>query len=370
MPERTEAPTPHRIAEARRKGQVARSVEVNTALLLVIGFWMMGPMTQRLASELSALTRECLSNLATRDELTARALFSGGLSWGLHFGLVLAPFIGALMITGVGASVLQTGLLFSFEGLTPNPNKLNPLAGLRRMFSKQGAIELVKATLKIGVVGLVAYSGIRSVYPQLLNLQHHGLAHSWSTWRGIALDLGQRIGMTFMGLAFIDYLVQRRQWWEGLRMTRDELREEMRQSEGDPQLKGRLRQRQRYLAQSRMMAAVPKADVVVTNPTHYAVALKYDAKAMSAPTVTAKGQRLVAQRIKDLARQHRVPIVENKPLARALFKSVEVGREIPGSLYDAVAGVLAYVYSLRSVRRQSARGADGRASQRVSSTEV
>lgn len=351
MPERTEAPTPHRIAEARRKGQVARSVEVNTALVLVTGFWMMGPMTQRLASELGALTRDCLSSLAVRDELSVTGLLRGGIDWGLHFGLVLAPFIAALVVTGVGASVLQTGLLFSFEGLKPNLNKLNPLAGLRRMFSKQGAIELAKASLKIAVVAAVAYSGIRKVYPELLTLPHHGLAYCWATWQGIALDLGLRIGMTFMGLALIDYLLQRRQWWEGLRMTREELREEMRQSEGDPKLKGRLRQRQRYLAQSRMMAAVPKADVVVTNPTHYAVALKYDGKTMSAPTVTAKGQRLIAQKIKDLARQHRVPIIENKPLAQALFKSVEVGREIPGNLYDAVAGVMAYVYSLKSVRR-------------------
>jgi len=351
MPERTEAPTPHRIAEARRKGQVARSVEVNTALVLVTGFWMMGPMTQRLASELGALTRDCLSSLAVRDELSVTGLLRGGIDWGLHFGLVLAPFIAALVVTGVGASVLQTGLLFSFEGLKPNLNKLNPLAGLRRMFSKQGAIELAKASLKIAVVAAVAYSGIRKVYPELLTLPHHGLAFCWATWQGIALDLGLRIGMTFMGLALIDYLLQRRQWWDGLRMTREELREEMRQSEGDPKLKGRLRQRQRYLAQSRMMAAVPKADVVVTNPTHYAVALKYDGKTMSAPTVTAKGQRLIAQKIKDLARQHRVPIIENKPLAQALFKSVEVGREIPGNLYDAVAGVMAYVYSLKSVRR-------------------
>lgn len=353
MPEKTEAPTPHRLAEARRKGQVARSVEVNTALLLMAGFWMLGPMTRRLASELGALARHFLTSPSAREELTVTGLMQGGLNWGLHLGLVLLPFIGVLMIAGVGASVLQTGLLFSFEGLKPDLGKLNPLAGLRRMFSKQGAIELAKAAAKIVIVGLVAYSSIRRAYPELLNLPHQGLAYSWSTWQRIALDLGLRIGMTFMGLAFIDYLVQRRQWWEGLRMTREELREELRQSEGDPSLKGRLRQRQRYLAQSRMMAAVPKADVVVTNPIHYAVALKYDAKTMTAPTVTAKGQRLIAQTIKDLARQHRVPIVENKPLAQALFKSVEVGRQIPGNLYDAVAGVLAYVYSLKSVRKQT-----------------
>jgi len=357
MPEKTEAPTPHRLAEARRKGQVARSVEVNTALLLVVGFWMLGPMAQRLETELGTLARECLGSLAERDELTVSGLLHDGLVWGLHFGLLLAPFVGVLMLTGVGASALQTGFVFSFEGLKPSLSKLNPLAALRRMFSKQGAIELAKATAKIAIVGLVAYSGVREAFPQLLTLPHQGLVYCWSTWQGIALDLGLRIGMTFMALAFLDYLWQRRQWWEGLRMTREELREEMRQTEGDPQLKGRLRQRQRYLAQSRMMAAVPKADVVITNPTHYAVALQYDAKTMSAPTVTAKGQRLVAERIKELARKHRVPIVENRPLAQALFKSVEVGRQIPGNLYDAVAGVLAYVYSLKSLRRQGARPA-------------
>ncbi|HHX43208.1 MAG TPA: flagellar biosynthesis protein FlhB [Chloroflexi bacterium] len=355
MPERTEAPTPHRIAEARRKGQIARSTEINTALLLLAGFWMLGPMAQRLASELAHMTRECFTWPLAQEELTVSGLLHGGLGVGLRFGLLLAPFVGVLMVTGIGANVLQTGLFFSFAGLKPNLSKLNPLSGLQRIVSKQGVIELAKASLKIAVVGLVAYGGIRKAYPELLTLPHHGLAHSWATWQGIALNLGLRIGMTFMGLAVMDYLVQRWQWWQGLRMTREELREEMRQSEGDPQLKGRLRQRQRYLAQSRMMAAVPTADVVVTNPTHYAVALAYDAKTMAAPTVVAKGQRLVAQKIKDLARQHRVPIVENKPLAQALFKSVEVGHEIPGNLYDAAAGVLAYVYSLRSVRRHAAR---------------
>jgi len=356
MPERTEAPTPHRIAEARRKVQVARSVEVNTALVLVTGFWMMGPMTQRLASELGALTRDCLSSLAVRDELSVTGLLRGGIDWGLHFGLVLAPFIAALVVTGVGASVLQTGLLFSFEGLKPNLNKLNPLAGLRRMFSKQGAIELAKASLKIAVVAAVAYSGIRKVYPELLTLPHHGLAFCWATWQGIALDLGLRIGMTFMGLALIDYLLQRRQWWEGLRMTREELREEMRQSEGDPKLKGRLRQRQRYLAQSRMMAAVPKADVVVTNPTEFAVAIQYDSRTMTAPKVTAKGADFLAARIRELAIEHGVPIVERPPLARAIYRTVEVGQEIPAQLYRAVAEVLAYVYELagRGYRRKPA----------------
>ena len=153
MPERTEAPTPHRIAEARRKGQIARSTEINTALLLLAGFWMLGPMAQRLASELAHMTRECFTWPLAQEELTVSGLLHGGLGVGLRFGLLLAPFVGVLMVTGIGANVLQTGLFFSFAGLKPNLSKLNPLSGLQRIVSKQGVIELAKASLKIAVVG-------------------------------------------------------------------------------------------------------------------------------------------------------------------------------------------------------------------------
>jgi len=351
MPEKTEAPTPRRLAKARREGQVAKSIEVNTALVLVVAFWMLGPMGQRVAQELSTFTRTCLTELP-RDDLTWTALSASGLSWAKHLGLILLPFVLSLLATCVLANLMQSGFLFSPKWLMPNFAKLNPLARLRgMMFSKQSLITLAKSTIKIAIVGAVAYSEIQDVYPLLLGLPWEGPSQGFQVWQETALKLGMRIGTTFMAVALVDYMIQRRQWWQSVRMTREELREERRQAEGDPHVKARLRQRQHYLARTRMMSAVPESDVVVTNPTHVAVALKYQMGKMRAPVVTAKGARRLADRIRQVGRKNRVPIVQNRPLAQALYKHVEVGQEVPTNLYDAVASVLAFVYSLKSKAR-------------------
>jgi len=348
MPEKTEAPTPRRLAKARTEGQVANSIEVNTALVLVVSFWLLGPMGRRLANDLCVFTRTCLRQLPGTD-LTWAAMSSSGLGWAKHLGLILLPFVLSLLATGVAASLLQTGFLLSPKALMPTFAKLNPFSRLHNLlFSRQTLTNLAKSAAKIAIVGLVAYSDIRDAYPLLLSSPWGDLGRSLQIWIEIALKMGMRIGAIFMALALVDYMIQRRQWWQGLRMTREELREEQRQTQGDPLVKSRLRQRQQYLARTRMMAAVPQADVVVTNPTHLAVALKYEANKMRAPIVTAKGARRLAERIKQVGRKHHVPIVQNKPLAQALFKNVEIGQEIPLTLYDAVASVLAFVYGLKS----------------------
>ena len=348
MPEKTEAPTPRRLAKARTEGQVAKSIEVTTALVLVVGFWLLGPLGRRLAHELGTFTRECLRGLPDAD-LTWAAISSSGLRWAGHLGVLLLPFILSLLVTGVLASLLQTGFLLSYKSLVPTLAKLNPFSRLRSLaFSRQSLISLAKAALKIAIVGLVAYSEIRDAYPLLLSSPWGDLGQDFRIWQDTALKLGTRIGATFMALAVVDYMIQRHQWWQAMRMTREELREERRQTEGDPLIRSRLRQRQHYLARSRMMAAVPKSDVIVTNPMHLAVALRYEIGKMRAPIVTAKGARRLAERIKEVARKHRVPIIQNKPLAQALYKHVEIEQEIPLTLYDAVASVLAFVYSLKS----------------------
>ena len=348
MPEKTEAPTPRRLAKARTEGQVARSVEVNTAVLLVVAFWLLGPMSRRLAHELGTFTRVCLGGLPVND-LTWTSLSSTGLSWAGHLALILLPFVLCLLATSVGASLLQTGFLLSYKSLIPSLARLNPLARLTSLvFSKQSLIVLAKSAIKIAIVGLVAYSEIRDAYPLLLSSPWEGVTQGLQVWQETALKLGMRIGATFVALAVVDYMIQRHQWWQSMRMTRQELREERRQAEGDPFVRSRLRQRQQYLARSRMMAAVPESDVVVTNPIHLAVALKYEIHQMRAPIVTAKGARLLADRIRKVGRKHRVPIVQNRPLAHALYKHVEVGQEIPSTLYEAVASVLAFVYGLKS----------------------
>ena len=348
MPEKTEAPTPRRLAKARKEGQVAKSMEVNTALILVVAFWLLGPMGRRLAHELSTFTRMCLGRLP-HDDLTWTAISSSGLRWAVDLGLILLPFVLSLVATALVANVLQSGFLLSPKALMPTFAKLDPFARLRSLaFSRQSLIALAKSAVKIAIVGVVAYTEIRDAYPVLLALPWGGLSQGFQVWQETALKLGMRIGTTFMGLAVVDYMIQRRQWWQSVSMTREEVREERRQTEGDPQVRARLRQRQQYLARTRMMAAVPESDVVVTNPIHLAIALKYEMGKMRAPIVTAKGARRLADRIRRVARKHHVPIVQNRPLARALYKDVDVGREIPLTLYDAVASVLAFIYSLKS----------------------
>jgi len=351
MPERTEAPTPKRLQDARRRGHTARSSEINAAVLLLVGFWALGSTSRRLAGAMGSVTRDTLGELA-HIELSTASLSAAILRLLQQLGLALAPLFGALMVGAIVANVAQTGPLFSWQGIAPSLGKISPLNGIRRIFSSRGLIELLKAALKIAIIGWVAYTVIRDAYPSLLSIPRDQPLVSISVWQDIALDLSRRTGVALLVLAAADYVVQRRQWMQSLRMTRHELREELRQSQGDPILRGRLRQRQRQFAQARMMADVPKADVVITNPIHLAVALRYDPPRTSAPVVVAKGERLIAERIKETARDHGVPIVENPPLARALHKAVEIGEEIPVQLYDAVAGVLAFVYGLRAKRQR------------------
>lgn len=347
MADRTEAPTPRRLEEARRRGQVAMSTEVNTALIVLAGSLLLAPVGQQMAAQIMQIAHEILGGLAT-TELTSTALFSGGLEVALRLGLAMAPLLGGLVLVGIVASVAQSGFLISAERLKPRLSKINPIAGAKNIFSSRGAAELAKAVLKIALVGYVAYTAIREAIPLMVGTPNDQISYFMSSWQRLALDLGKNTGLTLLVLGAADYAFQRRQWLQSLRMTRHELLEEMRESQGDPFLRSRLRQRQRQFAMNRMMADVPKADVVVTNPTHVAVALRYDPSKASAPVVVAKGERLVAERIKEVAREHGVPLVENAPLARALNKGVQVGQEIPSHLYEAVASVLAFVYSLKT----------------------
>jgi flagellar biosynthetic protein FlhB len=346
MAEKTEEPTARRLAEARRKGEVAKSTELCTAAALLVSFWMLGPLAGSIVKQIGLMTRQSFASLGTVD-LTQPAFQAMWLGWARYVGLAVLPFLIIIMVTGVISNVGQVGFNLTFEALKPNFSRLNPLQALKRIFSSRGAFDLLKAVIKCAIIGIVAYGGIRKAGELFLGGPQHDLNHALDVWWKLALDLALRVSVTLMALASVDYLVQRREWLQKLRMTRQEVIDDMRQSEGNPQMKSRLRQQQRYFAQSRMMADVQKADVVVTNPTHVAVAIKYDMKNMRAPVVLAKGQRLMAERIREAAKEHRVPLVANPPLARALFRGVEIGGEIPVDLYDAVAGVLAFVYSLK-----------------------
>lgn len=356
MSDRTEAPTAHRREEARRKGQVAKSIEINSAAILLVSFWLLRVMGSDLIGPLGTLMRRSFTALGTfprigegqaMSEITLNTLRTGSLMIGSTIVTVIAPLVLSIMAVGIVANLGQVGFFFSQEALKPDISRISPLNGFKRVFSGRGVFDLLKSLLKIVVIGFVIYTALRDNYPALVSISQMSLITAISSLAQIGLAVGFKVGMVMVVLAAIDYIFQRRQFEKSLRMTKQEVIEEMKRYE-NPQLKSRIRSRQRQLAMSRMMAAVPKADVVITNPTHLAIALCYQHGEMRAPQVVAKGERLVAERIKEKARECKVPLVENKPLARSLFKLVEVGQEVPLELYQAVAEVLAFVYRIKN----------------------
>ena len=294
--------------------------------------------------------KRSFSLLSTAD-MTLNTVRTGGLAAGGLMAQIIGPLALTLMVVGVLANVAQVGFMFSTKALQPDLNKINPLNGFKRLFAARGLAELVKSLLKLAAIGTVVYLTLRDNYPTLAVTSQMTLSASVSTLCQMGVAVGFRVAVIMIVIAIIDFFYQRWEFEKSLRMTKQEVREEMKQHE-NPQLKRRIRMRQRELAMSRMMAAIPEADVVITNPTHLAVALRYQTGKMQAPKVVAKGQRLVAERIKEKAREHRVPLVENKPLAQSLFKLVEVGQAIPIDLYQAVAEVLAFVYQLKKPARK------------------
>jgi flagellar biosynthetic protein FlhB len=345
--ERTEAPTPRRRSEARKKGQVAKSIEINSAAIILAAFWLLNITGPRFYDGLSSLMQRSFTEIASIDTITFNTLRTGGLAAGGMMVKIVAPLVLTLMLVGVVANVLQVGFMFSTKALQPDLNKINPLNGVKRLFSGRGFADFVKSLLKLLAVGIVVYLTLRDNYSAIAATSRMALPAGLGMLSQLGIKVGLRVAVIMIVIAVIDLFYQRWEFEKSLRMTRHEIKEEQKNIE-NPELKRRIRTRQRELAMRRMMAAIPEADVVITNPTHLAVALRYQQGRMQAPKVVAKGQRLVAERIKEKARQHQVPLVENKPLAQSLFKMVEIGQSIPVELYQAVAEVLAFVYHLKS----------------------
>jgi flagellar biosynthetic protein FlhB len=345
LEDRTEAPTPRRRKEAREEGRVARSVELNSAVILLGALLILrvtGPM-------FIGRLREVAINSFTK--FPAHDLSIGDISHVmvqllLAVGPAIAPLILGVAVLGFASSVLQVGLNVSGKVLQFKGERLNPLSGITRMFSMQAGVECAKSIAKILIIGFIVYSFIRDKYSQIAGLTGSNYFTTCSIIGQLVWQVLLRAAVALFIIAALDYMFQRRQFEKSIKMTKQELKEDLKRSEGDPLVKSKIRQKQRQMSQRRMMQEVPKADVVVTNPTHYAVALKYDAGRASAPIVVAKGQDFIAQRIKKIAQENNVPLVENVQLARALYASVEIGDEIPANLYQAVAEILAYVYKL------------------------
>lgn len=347
--EKTEAPTPRRLEKAREEGQVARSRELTTFLILAVGvstLWLAGGFMFRALNDIMRnslwfdprIGRESEVMVASAAQAAIEAVTS------------LAPLFAALVITAILGSGALGGFILSWKSLEPKFEKLNPLKGVKRMFSAQTLIELLKALAKAGLIGGVAVMVIWHYRDQMTSLMHVNPTEALIKGLGlVALSCALIISSLFL-IVLIDAPWQLFSFYKKMRMSKQDMKEEHKESEGDPHVKGRIRSQQRSMAQRRMMSDVPTADVIITNPTHYAVALRYVEGEQSAPRVIAKGTNLVAQRIKDIATEHRVPILEAPPLARALHKHVDIGYEVPFELYAAVAEVLAWVFQLRSWR--------------------
>jgi flagellar biosynthetic protein FlhB len=348
MSNKTEAPTPRRIEEARKEGQVARSQELNTAvLLLAAAFLLRGP-GKEINTSFTTLITQSLAQIPGAEigeKWLLQLIYSIGVQVLPPLGLMLF----ALMFTAIAVTMGQTRFLWTSKKIGFDFKRLNPINGFKRIFSLRGLVEILRALLKILVVGWVAYSYLRGHIEDLAVLLQTDFRSALSLFADLAVNLMLRVGAVYLVLAAADYAYQRWDWLRSLRMTKEEIKEEYKRSEGDPFLKSRIRAQQRRIARNRMMAKVPKATVVVTNPTHLAIAIEYH-EGMNAPRVIAKGALRVAEKIVAIAREHNIPIVQNIPLARAMYKTIEIDQEISPDLYLAMAEVLAYVYRLRGRR--------------------
>ncbi len=350
--EKTEQATPKRKREQREKGNVLKSHDLSVALQLLgivavlkvagpaIGSGMQTMFAQFLPSQI--VVKEQLSIVATQG------LYQNALGQGL---MIMLPVFAFAMIAAILGNVLQSGLLLTTKTLGFKFERINPMNGFKRMFSSRSVMEMIKSLAKIGIVVYAVYEEFSNATRDIANLVVFSILKASGIIFDLVINLALKIGAIFLIIAAVDYLYQ---WWKHtkeLKMTKEEVKEEYKLTEGNPQTKGRIRQIQRMMANQRMMADVPLADVIITNPTHYAIALRYDPAQDAAPVVLAKGKNLVAARIKEVARENRVMLVENRPLAQSLYKMCKVGKQIPADLYQAVAEILAYVFKIKGGKK-------------------
>jgi flagellar biosynthesis protein FlhB len=344
---KTEQATPKRAQDARKKGQVAKSREVSSALIMVacLTYFYFG--TGGIVNRMMEMMKGSFQDLH-RIEFTVDAIQLLVITLSVKTFAIVLPLLLTLMAAGIFANLMQVGFIFSGEPIRPKLSKISPLNGVKNLFSFKMLAELLKSLVKIISVGIIAYLTIRSEAVDVLPLMEQSVWQIMAYIGSVCFKILFATCWVLIALALLDYLYQHWEHGRSLRMSKQDLRDEYKNTEGNPLIKSRIRRLQREMAMRRMMTKVPTADVVITNPTHLAVALRYDQTRMSAPVVVAKGANLIAQRIKDIAKENGVAVVENKPLAQVLYKMVDIMEAIPDNLYQAVAEVLAYVYRLKS----------------------
>jgi len=345
--EKTEKATPRKKQDARKKGQVAKSADVNTAISLLtifLSFLFIGAfMRDRILLLMRGTFQDFL--LINLSDQNVNDLF---LTMAYQAGIILAPVMGVALVAGVMSNYLQIGFLFSTEAIQMKLNKLDPIQGFKRIYSIRAIVELFKSLLKISFVGFVTFAVLWLDLDNVLRLSHLTVEQSLLFIASLTVKMGLFASLALLLLSLLDYMYQRYDYEKNLKMSKQDIKDEYKKSEGDPLIKSKIKQRQREMAMRRMMQDVPTADVIITNPTHYAIALKYDESKMDAPFVVAMGVDLVAQKIKEIAKENEVMMVENRPLARALYPQVEIGQAIPEEFFQAVAEIIAYVYQSKS----------------------
>lgn len=346
--DKTEKATPKKRKDTRKKGQVFHSREISSALVLMSVFISLRIFGGNIYNQVLLFTKKVLTQYPETEDLYMKDIL---LQVFIDVVIVLFKAVGPVLLvallTGLIVNYAQIGFLFTAEMLKPKFDRINPLSGIKRVFSMRSVVELLKAVLKITIIGYVSYMYLNGQAYTIMSLMDMDVLGIASFIGLTSLNLAIRICVVLIILGIADFIYQ---WWDyekNLRMSKQEVKEEYKQTEGNPEIKSKIRQKQRQISMRRMMQEVPKADVVITNPTHLACALKYDQDVTQAPVMVAKGQDYLALRIKEVAMDNSIEIIENKPLARSLFNIVDIGQAIPPELYQAVAEVLAFVYSLR-----------------------
>lgn len=350
--EKTEPATQKKLEDARKEGQVAKSREIANglgllALFLILRFWV-GNMGSQMISMFSDIYNRIpdVSTFwrGTMPQADVSIVYREML---LQVIIIVAPVLVVGVLIAFASDVAQVKWQPTLKPLMPKLSKLNPISGFKKIFSVNAVAELIKSLAKIGLILYICYNYLKDKWILLLNLYDMSLMQGLQLAAKTVTDLGIRVSAIYMVIALADLIYQRVKFSNDMKMTKQEIKEEYKQQEGDPQVKGQIRQKMREASRRRMMQDLPRADVVITNPTHYAVAIKYDPEVAGAPLVIAKGEGYLAQRIREVAKENKVEIVENKPLARMLYANVDVGQEVPPELYQAVAEVLAFVYHLQ-----------------------
>ncbi|PBB05885.1 flagellar biosynthesis protein FlhB [Salimicrobium humidisoli] len=344
--EKTEKATPKKKQDSRKKGQVAKSQDVNTGFLLLLTFstlYLIGPM---LKDTLLTMYEQSFTEYIHLD-ITEQTVSHVLNKMALEISKVLAPIMGIAIVAGLTSNLIQVGVMFTAEPLKVDPKKLNPIQGFKRIFSARALVELVKSLLKITVIGVITFSVIWANKNDMIMSAQKSLDAALSFFGNTTMIMGLASALALLLLSVIDYTYQKYDHEKNIRMSKKDIKDEYKNMEGDPQIRAKIKEKQRQMSAARMMSEVPEADVIITNPTHYAVALKYNEQKSDAPFVVAKGVDFIALKIKETARAHDVITVENRPLARGLYNRTEINEPIEEEFFQAVAEVLAYVYKLQ-----------------------